>query len=378
MPNQPDQQWILSATAILTIMTRRAPRYDCLGGGPKDAPDAEQTAKTILKNSWGIETREKLESTIEWLGSGGHTADFNKAVSAPATATPAQQAFVTQYGAQVGNRGLLAWDLGRLFAVAGWGYLAGFCSEAEAWGVSLPAGDRLRAAYTSWDEFGQHYRLGCLFWNADAVGQTDQILGQLRSAPDSPWKVVPWALGSGAVAGAGMPGAPPGPAPYGAAPPGAAPPGAAPYGGAPPGAAPPGASPYGAPAAPSPYGAAPPGASPYAAPGPLPYTPAPGAIGPYDPSAPSPYAAAPPGGAPYGAAAPSPYGAAPGGAPMVGPPGVGPGAPGGKKKGLLIGLIAGGVVMLGLVFGLVWHFTHEGGHEPAHNEPAHEHPHGKK
>ena len=145
MGNQlaPDQQWVLSATAILTVMTRRAPRYDCLGGAPKDAPDSESTAKTILKNSWGIESREKLESTIEWLGSGGHSADFQKAAAAPATATPAQQAFVKQYGAQLGARGLLAWDLGRLFAVAGWGYLAGFCNEIEAWGVSMPAADRL-------------------------------------------------------------------------------------------------------------------------------------------------------------------------------------------------------------------------------------------
>jgi uncharacterized protein DUF1266 len=343
-PLTPDQQWILSASAILTVMTRRAPRFDCLGGEPKDAPNAEQTAKTILKNSWGIETREKLESTIEWLGSGGHTADYQKAAAAPATATPQQQAFITQNGAQVGNRGLIAWDLGRLFAVAGWGYLAGFCNDIEAWGVTAPAANRLRAAYTSWDEFAQHYRLGCLFWNADAVGQTDQIIAQLRSMPDSPWKTTPWALGGAA------------PAPYGAAPPGAAP-----YGAAPPGAVP------GAPGGPPAYA---PGT------GPLPYTPAPGAIGPAG-AAPGAYGAPPPGGAPYGGAPP---GAAPyGGAPMVGPAGAAAGGPAKKKTGLLIGLIVGGVFALGLVIVLVLHFAHgSSSHEPAKNEPAKEHPHGKK
>jgi hypothetical protein len=348
-----DQQWILSATAILTIMTRRAPRYDCLGGGPKDAPDAEQTAKTILKNSWGIESREKLESTIEWLGSGGHTADYQKAAASPATATPAQQAFITQNGAQLGNKGLLAWDLGRLFAVAGWGFLAGYCNEQEAWGVSMPAADRLRATYGSWAEFGQHYRLGCLFWSADAVGQTDQILAQLGSAPDSPWKTTPWALVAGAAAPGAAPGMP-GASPYGA-------PGPAPYGAPPPGA--PGA---------------PPGASPYGAPGPLPYTPAPGAIG--APGA-SPYGAAP-GAAPYGAApGPAPYGAPPGAAPYGAAPMVGPGgaAPGGlakKKTGLIIGIVGGGVVVLSLLFFLVWHFTHESEHE--HEHPASHDTHHKK
>jgi Protein of unknown function (DUF1266) len=373
MANLPDQQWVLSATAILTIMTRRAPRYDCLGGAPKDAPDAEQTAKTILKNSWGIETREKLESTIEWLSSSGHTADYQKAAASPATATPQQQAFIQQYGAQLGAKGLLAWDLGRLFAVAGWGYLAGFCSDVEAWGVSMPAAERLRAAYTSWEEFGQNYRLGCLFWSADAVAQTDQILAQLRSAPDSPWRTTPWAPGSGAAAGApgGMPA--PGAAPYGAPAPAVGPYGAPPPAAGPYGAPPPAAGPYGAPAP----GAPVPGAAPYAGSGPLPYTPAPGAISGTPGGAPygaapgaAPYGAAPPGAAPYGA----PPGAGPyGPAPMVGPGGAAAGPAGKKKTGLLIGLIAGGVVLLGLVFGLVWHFTHEHASPP----PAHEHAHGK-
>src|SRR5579859_2769416 len=190
-PLAPEQQWVLSATAILTVLTRRAPRHDCLGGAPKDAPDAEQTAKAILKNSWGIETREKLESMIEWLGSTGHSADYQKVAAALPSTTPQQRqgdpklAFAAQYGAQLGQRGLMAWDLGRLFAIAGWGYLAGFCSDVEAWGVSMPAAQRLRSAYGSWEEFGQHYRLGCMFWSADAVGQTDQVLAQLNGAPDS-------------------------------------------------------------------------------------------------------------------------------------------------------------------------------------------------
>jgi hypothetical protein len=238
------QQWALAATAILTTMTRRPPRHDCLGGAPQ-GPDSQATAKSILLNSWGIESRQKLESTLEWLSTGAHSAEYQKVAAAFAQAPPQQRqgdpkmAFVGQYGAQIGNRGLLAWDLGRLLAVAGWGYLAGFCSDVEAWGLILPAAERLRSTYASWDEYGQHYRLGCLFWSADAVGTIDPILAQLISAPDSPWRAIPWQLGGGPNVGA----------PYGAAP-AVAPPGApGPGGGAAPyGAAPTVASPSGAPA----------------------------------------------------------------------------------------------------------------------------------
>ena len=283
-PMGPANQWALAATAILTVTTRRAPRYDCLGGAPA-GPDEMKTAQTILANSWGIDSREKLESMIEWLSTTGHSADYQKAAAAFPQSSPQQQqgdphlAFVGQYGAQVGPRGLLAWDLGRLLAVAGWGFLAGYCNEFEAWGVMLPAAERLRNTYASWDEYGQHYRLGALFAMPAAAGQIEQILSQLRAAPDSPWRLFPWTLGD---AGAGTA------------------PGTAPYGGA--------------------------------------------------PMAPT--------GAPYG------------GAPMA-PTGGGP-----KKSRtmLVVGILAVGLVVLGITVGVVLHFTHEHeperGHERAHEEPG--------
>jgi hypothetical protein len=234
IPIAPANQWALAATAILTVTTRRVPRYDCLGGAPP-GPEEEKIAKTILANSWGIESRQKLEAMIEWLSSAGHSADYHKAAAAYSQ-SPAQQpvgdpklAFVGQYGRELGPRGLLAWDLGRLLAVAGWGFLAGYCNEVEAWGVMLPAADRIRNAYTSWDEYGQHYRLGALFAMPAAAGQIEQVLSQLRAAPDSPWRLIPWRLGAPGIGGPQYGVAPP-VAPYGGAP--MAPMGA-PYGGAP-------------------------------------------------------------------------------------------------------------------------------------------------
>jgi hypothetical protein len=334
-PIGPANQWALAATAILNVTTRRAPRYDCLGGAPP-SPEEAQTAKTLLANSWNIPSREKLEAMIEWLASQGHSGEYQRAVAAFQQAPPAQQqsdprlAYVGQHGAELGQRGLLAWDLGRLLSIAGWGFLAGYCNEVEAWGVMLPAADRIRNAYASWDEYGQHYKLGAMFAMPDAAAQIDQVLAQLRAAPDSPWKSVPWALAGSPNVGA---------SPYGAP----AAPGAAPYVGAPTLAA----------------GAAPPGGVP--APGGSPYGGAP---------------MAPAGAAPYGGAPMAPTGAPYGGAPMA-PMGGAGGAPGKSKMGLIIGIAAGGLVMLCLVIGVVWHFTHE--HESPHAAPAapaaHPHPH---
>jgi hypothetical protein len=327
----PANLWALSATAILTLTTRRVPRHDCLGGAPP-GPEEEKIAKTILANSWGVESREKLESMIEWLSTRGHSADYQQAAAAFQQAPPAQRqgdpklAFVGQYGAQLANRGLLAWDLGRLLALAGWGFLAGYCQEFEAWGVILPAADRIRGAYTSWEEYGQHYKLGALFAMPAAAGQIDQVLAQLASAPDSPWKTTPWQL-----SGAPNVGAPP----YGVGAAG----GVAPVAPVVPGGAPPGAMPGASPGA-SP--GAPPGASPYGAP--------PGA---------------PPGAGPYGGAPMVPAGGPPyGGGPMAGPrPG------GGKSKtGLIIGAAVGGLIVVMGGVALIWHFTHE--HEHEHEHPA--------
>jgi len=323
------KQWAVAAAAILNTMTRHQPRHDCLGGAPKEA-GPEKTAKVVLTNSWGIDSREQLIATLEGLATGGHTRDYLQAAAAYQQAPPQQRAqdpnlaFVNQFGQEIGARGLMAWDLGRMVAVAGWGYLANYCTEEEAWNACLSAGVRLRQTYTSWDEYGRHYRLGLLFWDAGAAGQLDQLLGQLQ-VPNSPWKTVPWSL-DGAGAGA-MPGFPQ------AGPPGMV----APSGYGPP--------PGGQPGAPVPP----------AAPG---YGPPPGQPGAVSSYGGVPVIAPPPGGA-------GPY-----------PPGAGmPGAPGaGKGKGLILAVVGGGgLLFLIIVVAAFMHFRHKAAEE-AHDTP-HEAPH---
>ncbi len=356
------KRWALSATAILTALTRRAPRFDLLGGAENN-PDGQGSSKALLASAWGVDSRDKLVSTLEWLSGTGHSAEFQQVAAAFAQAPPqARQqdpklAFVGQFGGELGPRGLMAWDLGRAIAVAGWGYLAGLCSEEEAWGASLSAGVRVRAAYGSWDEYAKHYRLGALFHDANSVGPIDQVIGQLSSAPDSPWRAVPWSLDAAAA---------PAPAAGGFGPPlggpgvGAIPvtlPGAAP----PPGFGPAGAVTPGVIGGPPPYGGVPVVAPP-GAPG------APAAYGNV------PVIAPPPPGAP---GAPGAYGGVPVIAPTGGAGAYGAATPGGsvKKKGpMLLVLAVGGFVVLSLIIVMVLHFRHHEAPPAPAPEPAH---HGK-
>ncbi len=323
------KQWALAATAILTTLTRREPRHDLLGGAPK-SPEAEGTARTILTNSWSIEGRDKLQAALDWLANAGDNQSYQQGAAAfgQASAQQRQQvpglAFINQYGTELGTRGLLAWDLGRLLAVAGWGYLAGYFTEDEAWRAIFPAATRLRATYTSWEEFGKHYRIGTLYADAASVGQVEAILAQLAAAPNSPWRVTPWRLDVPAVS------SPTAVAQYAPVP-------ATIVSAPPPGAYPQAAGAFPAPA----MGMSP--QPPAASPG------SPAIVGSYDGV---PVIAPPAGGYPP--------------PPMIYPAGTGGGGGGGSKKLLLFGLLGGGGLVALIVLVLVLlHFHHEHEREEA-------------
>jgi hypothetical protein len=162
-PAQAAQRWMNGCAAILTVMTRRVPRHDCLGGAPKN-PESTATTKKILENSWDIESREKLVETLGWLRDSGHRAE-----GAP-----------------------LAWDLVRLVAVAGWGYVADLISEDEAWGFITPAAKQLQGTYASWEQLGKTYVEGTSWWKEEAGPDCQKIYDKLVNDPQSPWRSVPW------------------------------------------------------------------------------------------------------------------------------------------------------------------------------------------
>jgi hypothetical protein len=178
--------------AILTTLTRRAPRHDLLGGTEK-SPASTATTRTILANSWDVHSTESLRSTLAWLRDVGHRAGH--------TPSPTDG---------LGPGGLLAWDLCRLVSVAGWGYVADYISEDEAWSAIAPAAATLQRTYVSWADLGQAYTRGAYKWDQAAGADCATRTQALLQDASSPWRTLPWSTDLGAAPlGAAPLGAPP-------------------------------------------------------------------------------------------------------------------------------------------------------------------------
>lgn len=193
-PSAKAKAWMLAVPAILNTLNTAG--HDHLGGGPKGT-EWQRHALAILKNSWGIESREALASMIDWLRTEGTNAEYQEylarfpSTSAEERAADRKLAFIAQHGDVIGDRGLLAWDLCRVVSLAGWGALSGVCSEEDAWIWIVPACKRLQRAYKSWDDLGEGYTLGCAFWGPTHEKGCRDAIAKLQ-VPTSPWRTIPW------------------------------------------------------------------------------------------------------------------------------------------------------------------------------------------
>jgi hypothetical protein len=178
-PSPQAKLWMNGACAIVTTMTRRSPRHDLLGGAPL-SPDSAQVTRMILESSWRIIDRETMFGTLAWLRDIGHRVARNP---------------VARDGA--GPSGLFAYDYVRLIALAGWGYVAEFLSEEEAWSFIGAAAMKLQQQYRSWEELGEAYVLGARAWTRELGQGSKQAFEVLASEEDSPWLTIPWDLDLG-------------------------------------------------------------------------------------------------------------------------------------------------------------------------------------
>jgi hypothetical protein len=78
------------------------------------------------------------------------------------------------------NRTILAWDLGRNISLCRWGYQVGFLTEDEAWEKIMYYARKIQSLYNSWDEYGNDYYLGRVYW---ASGSGEEIRYMLQTDP---------------------------------------------------------------------------------------------------------------------------------------------------------------------------------------------------
>jgi len=204
------KEWALASSAILMEVNNQ--RHDLLGGEFRSARNIE-TRLMMLRSWWSIENREDLLGTLSWLMDEGHRKEFTETGEMLFTLSPEEVAscvanaqndeellhqfeIVREFYPRLGNKSLLAWDLGRYIALCRWGYFVGFFTEEEAWAKIMPAARMLRQNFASWGEMADNYLLGREYWSYSITkangAQYRQVVTKLLRDPSSPWCRCPW------------------------------------------------------------------------------------------------------------------------------------------------------------------------------------------
>ena len=209
-PTQEQKLWALATCAVLTESNRR--RHDMLGGcerGPKEIKAWQDS----LAKWWGDNNREDLLGTLNWIEEGGHRREFDEIARDLSAATPAQLAniririaanpsisnkveIVLKYKDEFGRKSLAAWDYDRYVSLCGWGYIAGYLSEEEAWQRIMPVARLLQKTFASWKDLGNNHVVGREFWSwkhtQEGGDLTRQCYEKLLTDLSSPWVLLKW------------------------------------------------------------------------------------------------------------------------------------------------------------------------------------------
>ena len=205
------KSWALATSAILFERNRES--HELLAGAPRTDGHIQRT-RELLSEWWGVRSRADLLGTLQWLGTSGHRADFER-LGAALDRLPPQQvdragalglpaelghqvAVVQRHHKALGGKSILGWDLSRYVALCRWGYAADFLTEEEAWRCIMPAARALQSHFTSWRDLGENYLIGREFWSRSETRQSGDLYRAayqtLISYPGSPWNRNPWGL----------------------------------------------------------------------------------------------------------------------------------------------------------------------------------------
>ena len=206
------KMWALATTAILTESNKGNHR---LLGGSEATPAMRIAWRKSLATWWDIHNREDLIDTLKWIDSGGHRKNFDMLSRVLLTATPDQITeikarvgdapemihqidIVLKYGKQFGRKSIIAWDYDRYISICGWGYIAGYLTEDEAWTLIMPVAQSLQYTFDSWEDLGLNHVIGRQFWSLEQSkargGVTEQADQYLLTDTASPWLTIHWLL----------------------------------------------------------------------------------------------------------------------------------------------------------------------------------------
>lgn len=209
MPKEKNLQWAIACSAQLAMQNDSG---FCSLSGEEPTPARIADEKRLLIKWWGVHNREDLLQVLSGQLTNGHNVswmNFRKLLAnkspidkgqvltlLESAADPDGVAVVKEHGDQLGERGLLAWDLCRYISLCRWGYQVGYLSEKEASERIIPVAKKLQKTYTSWEQLGKEYLIGRKFWSIKNYKEDEndsmKNLSFLLKSPKSPWVYLPW------------------------------------------------------------------------------------------------------------------------------------------------------------------------------------------
>lgn len=215
-PPEPDteharREWALGCAAVLT--ERNHDGHTLLGGCPVNE-GTKAAKKRLLSDDWGIDSREKLLETLQWIEAGGHRAKFEAVGRIAASLDDSR--FQTllgeerdpeignklrvarQYYEPLGRKSLYGWDYSRAICLCRWAYVVGYLNEKEAWERIMSFALVLQKTFDSWEDLGRNYLIGRQFWSLretrDSGWRCEDAYQRLLDMQSSPWNRYPWRM----------------------------------------------------------------------------------------------------------------------------------------------------------------------------------------
>lgn len=211
-PTETQKLWALATCAVLTESNGR--RHDVLGGCDRTPVEVKAWQESLAK-WWNTHNRKELLETLQWIEGGGHRQEFDEMARDLSSATPEQLVairkrvannpsvsnkveIVLKYKGQFGKKSIVAWDFSRYVSLCGWGCVAGYLTEDEAWERIMPAARLMQKMFTSWEDLGTNHVVGREFWSLKQTiangARTQQCFEKLKTDAASPWKRLDWNL----------------------------------------------------------------------------------------------------------------------------------------------------------------------------------------
>lgn len=206
------KKWVLATCGILTEMNQGD--HELLGARHPDQQN-QMTQRDSLERWWGVKNRQDLLETLVWIDTGGHRQDFSETgaylttLDAKSLSTLKVKAndnleavnkidLALKYYSSFGKKSLIGWDYSRYVALCGWGYVAGYLSEQEAWEKMMPVARRLQQTFDSWEDLGNNYIVGRKFWSYRQTVRNgldaEDAYKRLCANTNSPWVRLKWKL----------------------------------------------------------------------------------------------------------------------------------------------------------------------------------------